>query len=72
MNHVTFERKSYQTQKVGFTKKMRFTPSWVLGSNTRVGFKGRWVSLEGVFGDQTQELPHVQASTLHEGWTFVA
>jgi len=54
-------------KKVGCTKKMVFTPSWVLGSNTKVGFKGRWVSLEGVFGDQTQELPHVQAHYMKVG-----
>jgi hypothetical protein len=93
MNHVAFERKIISnTRKVGFTKKVGFTPSWVLGSNTRVGFKGRWASLQVGFWDQTQEWVskeggfHLKgcvfggsntraptcASTLHEGWTFVA
>jgi len=65
---LTFERKSYQTQKKWVSqRRWAFTPSWVLGSNTRVGFKGRWVSLEGVFGDQIQELPHVQAHYMRVG-----
>jgi len=68
MNHVNFLKENHIKHKKWVSqKKTGFTPSWVLGSNTRVGFKGRWVSLEGVFGDQIQELPHVQAHYMKVG-----